>query len=149
METSTTRKKIEMKKKLQVSKNVTINKPDENPLHHRDVLARRDCARTHSRDAPRAKEHAAPARRHHRQRTCSGAGDRRSESRGRSCSRSGKGRLHRQSPSCQKTVGSETFLPSAVVQRSCKILGAAADRTTNAARRPLCPNLQQWMVSNI
>jgi len=37
---------------------------------------------------------------------------------------------HRQSPSCQKTVGSETFLPSAVVQRSCKILGAAADRTT-------------------
>ena len=28
---------------------------------------------------------------------------------------------HRQSPSCQKTVGSETFLPSAVVQRSCKI----------------------------
>jgi hypothetical protein len=50
---------------------------------------------------------------------------------------------HRQSPSSQKTVGSETFLPSAVVQRSCKILGAAADRTTNTARRPLCPNLQQ------
>src|SRR5216683_3431049 len=50
---------------------------------------------------------------------------------------------HRQSPSCQKTVGSEKFLPSAVVQRSCKILGAAADRTTNTARRPLCPNLQQ------
>jgi hypothetical protein len=23
------------------------------PLHHRDVLARRDCTRTHSRDAPR------------------------------------------------------------------------------------------------
>src|SRR5216683_3588166 len=94
-------------------------------------------------EAARAKEHAAPARRHDRQRTCGGAGDRRSESRGRSCSRSGKGRLHRQSPSCQKTVGSETFLPSAVVQRSCKILGAAADRTTNTARRPLCPNLQQ------
>src|SRR6266849_1034837 len=47
---------------------------------------------------------------------------------------------HHQSPSCQKTVG---FLPSAVVQRSCKILDAAADRTTNTARLPLCPNLQQ------
>jgi hypothetical protein len=50
---------------------------------------------------------------------------------------------HRQSPSCQKTVASETFLPSAVAQPSCKILAAAADRTTNTARRPLCPNLQQ------
>ena len=44
-------------------------------------------------EAARAKEHAAPARRRHWQRTCGGAGDRRSESRGRSCSRSGKGRL--------------------------------------------------------
>ena len=60
-------------------------------------------------EAARAKEHAAPARRHHRQRTCGGAWDRRSESRGRSCSRSGKGRLAPPIPSCQKTVGSETF----------------------------------------
>src|SRR6266446_1007863 len=55
-------------------------------------------------EAARAKEHAAPARRHDRQRTCGGAGDRRSASRGRSCSRSDKGRLAPPIPVMQKTV---------------------------------------------
>src|SRR5262249_39430112 len=52
--------------------------------------------------------------------------DRRSESRGRSCSRSGKGRLAPPIPVMPKNCRSERFLPSAVVQLSCKIFGAAA-----------------------
>jgi hypothetical protein len=62
-------------------------------------------------EAARAKEHAAPAR---------GIGVQRVEA--VPVPAQAKGGSHRQSLSCQKTVGSETFLPSAVVQRSCKIL---------------------------
>jgi hypothetical protein len=71
-----------------------------------------------------------------------GAGDSRSDSRGRSCSRSGKGRLAPPIPVMSKTVGSETFL-AVCGHAELQNLGAPVDRTTNTARRPLCPNLQQ------
>ena len=54
-----------------------------------------------------------------------------------------RGTARTANPRHAKKLSVRDVLPSAVVQLSCKILGAAADRTTNTARRPLCPNLQQ------